>query len=57
LLNTGTADDVDEYCRKLIETVGKGGGLILDGAAGIPDEARPDNVKAMAQSVRKYAAG
>jgi uroporphyrinogen-III decarboxylase len=55
LLNTGTPDDVDEYCRKLIQIVGKGGGLILDGAAGIPDEARPDNVKAMAQSVRKYA--
>ncbi len=55
LLNAGTADDVDEYCKKLIHTVGKSGGFILDGAAGIPDEARLENVKAMAESVRKYA--
>jgi hypothetical protein len=39
----------------LIEKVGKGGGFILDGAASIPDEAKPENVLAMARSVRKYA--
>tara|TARA_B100002003_G_scaffold79190_2_gene74087 strand:- start:687 stop:1916 length:1230 start_codon:yes stop_codon:yes gene_type:complete len=55
LLNTGTPEDVDEYCRKLIKTVGKGGGFILDGAIGIPDEARVENVVAMANSVKKYA--
>ena len=55
LLNTGTAEEVDEYCKQLIRKVGKGGGLILDGAAGIPDEAKLENVKAMAESVRKYA--
>ena len=55
LLNAGTPDDVDDYCKKLIQKVGKGGGFILDGAAGIPDEAKIENVKAMAESVRKYA--
>lgn len=55
ILNTGTADDVDDYCRKLIQKVGKGGGFILDGAIGIPDEAKVENVVAMAESVRKYA--
>ncbi len=55
LLNTGTPDDVDAYCRELIRSAGKGGGLILDGAAGIPDEAKIENVKAMAQSVHRYA--
>ncbi len=55
LLTTGTADDVDEYCRDLIKHVGKGGGLILDGAVGVPDEARTENVVAMARSVHKYA--
>jgi len=39
----------------LITKVGKGGGFILDGAASIPDEARTENVLAMARSVRKYA--
>jgi uroporphyrinogen-III decarboxylase len=54
LLNLGTPEQVKEYCKKLIEKVGKGGGFILDGAAGIPDEARPENVKAMAEAVREY---
>ncbi len=56
LLVTGTPGEVDAYCRKLIEEVGKGGGFILDGAIGIPDESRPENVRAMYASVRKYNA-
>lgn len=55
LLTTGTAEEVDSYCRKLIEQVGKGGGLILDGAVGIPDETKVENAVAMAASVKKYA--
>jgi uroporphyrinogen-III decarboxylase len=56
LLVAGSPAEVDQYCRTLIEKVGKGGGFILDGAASIPDEAKPDNVLAMARSVRKYTA-
>lgn len=55
LLITGTPDEVDRHCRTLITRVGRGGGFILDGAASIPDEAKPENVMAMAQSVHKYA--
>ena len=55
MLITGTPDDVDEFCRNLIKKVGKGGGLILDGSVGIPDEAKIENVVAMAESVKKYA--
>ena len=55
ILNTGTPDDVDDYCRNLIKKVGKGGGFALDGGIGIPDEAKTENVLAMAQSVHKYA--
>ncbi|OFZ91107.1 MAG: hypothetical protein A2V78_07060 [Betaproteobacteria bacterium RBG_16_64_18] len=55
LLCTGTPEEVDQYCKTLITKVGKGGGFILDGAASIPDEARPENVMAMAKSVQKYA--
>ena len=55
LLTTGTPEDVDAYCARLIREVGKGGGFILDGAIGIPDEAKRDNVVAMARSVHKYA--
>ena len=55
LLNTGTPEEVDAYCRKLIEVVGKDGGFILDGAVGVPDEAKLENVLAMARSVSRYA--
>jgi uroporphyrinogen-III decarboxylase len=40
----------------LIEKVGRGGGLILDAACGIPDEAKPENVRAMFEAARKYGA-
>jgi uroporphyrinogen-III decarboxylase len=45
---------VETYCKKLIDEVGRGGGFILDGAIGMPDEAKPENVKAMADTTKKY---
>lgn len=56
LLATGTPHDVDAYCRTLIEKVGRDGGLILDGAIGIPDESSYENVRAMYEAPRKYQA-
>jgi len=56
VLSKGTPDEVDAHCRHLIEKVGKGGGFILTGAVGIPDEAPIENVRAMYHSVRKYSA-
>jgi len=53
-LIAGSPAEVDDYCKKLIQVVGKGGGFILDGAASIPDEAKPENVRAMMESVHKY---
>jgi uroporphyrinogen-III decarboxylase len=54
LLCAGTPEDVDAYCRKLIEVVGKDGGFILCPATGVPESARPENVAAMSTAVRKY---
>ena len=54
LLCTGSPQQVRDYCKELIDVVGKGGGFIMDGGIGIPDEARPENVKAMAQFTREY---
>ncbi|NLE09028.1 MAG: hypothetical protein GX631_07235 [Dehalococcoidales bacterium] len=53
LLQAGTPDDVDAYCKNLIQTVGKGGGYIM-GVGSALDYAKPENVKAMVESVRKY---
>ncbi len=54
LLQAGSPQDVDEYCKKLIQVVGKGGGFIL-GAGSAIDYAKPENVKAMVDSVKKYS--
>jgi uroporphyrinogen-III decarboxylase len=54
LLNLGSPEEVREYCKKLIRIVGKGGGFLLDGAIGIPDEAKSENLRAMAHAVKDY---
>lgn len=54
LLCTGSPEEVTAYCKNLIDVAGKGGGLIMDGAIGIPDEAKPENALAMARATREY---
>ncbi|HAA89315.1 MAG: hypothetical protein XD63_0866 [Thermoanaerobacterales bacterium 50_218] len=46
LLYAGTPEEVKDYCKKLINSVGKDGGFIL-GSGAVLDEAKPENVKAM----------
>ena len=53
LLQIGSPQEVEEYCAKLIKYCGKGGGFILRSGSSI-DEAKPANIKAMVDSVKKY---
>jgi len=53
LLATGTPEEVRGYCKKLIDTVGKGGGYIM-GPAGSTDDAKIENVKAMINFTKEY---
>jgi hypothetical protein len=53
LLSAGSPQDVEEYCRKLIKVVGKNGGYIM-GAGSSIDYAKPENIKAMVDTVKKY---
>ena len=53
MLIAGTPNDVREYCKKLFDVVGDGGGFILDAGVGVPDEANPDNVLAMYQFAKE----
>jgi hypothetical protein len=53
ILQTGSPQDVEELCKKLIKTVGKDGGFILGPGSAI-DYARPENIKAMVDSAKKY---
>ena len=53
LLDTGSPQEVEEYCKKLIKTCAKGGGFILGNGSAM-DRAKPANVKAMIDSAKKY---
>ena len=54
LLKLGEPDDVRDYSRKLIDEVGAGGGFILSSGCDVPIDAKPENVKAMIQSVHDH---
>lgn len=50
LLYTATPADVTDYCTDLIDEVGEAGFILAPGVG--LDEARPENIRAMVQSVR-----
>jgi uroporphyrinogen-III decarboxylase len=54
LLKLGTVEEVEGYCERLIREVGADGGFILSSGCDIPIDAKPENVRAMLQSVRKF---
>lgn len=53
VLVTGTPKTVRDYCKRLIDTVGRGGGYIMDASTGL-DDAKPENVKALFEFTREY---
>ena len=53
LLQVGTPQDVTDYCKRLIDVVGKGGGFVL-ATRGVLDEAKPENVHAMIDFTKEY---
>jgi uroporphyrinogen-III decarboxylase len=54
LLAEGSRDDVRDYCRRLIDEVGAGGGFILSSGCSIPLNARQENVLAMTEAVEEW---
>ena len=53
MLKLGTAQQVKDYVKNLIDTAGKGGGCIVCNGAFF-DEAKPENVKAMVEFAKVY---
>jgi len=53
LLGQGTVQDVKDYCKTLIDVVGKDGGLIVCPRV-VPDEAKPENLHAMIDFTKEY---
>jgi hypothetical protein len=52
MLATGSTTEVSDYCRMLIDVVGKDGGLIIDTDS--IDEGKPENIRAMGPVIREY---
>jgi len=53
LLQIGSVQDVKDYCKKLIDVVGKDGGYILRPRSST-DEVRPENLQAMIEFTKEY---
>jgi uroporphyrinogen-III decarboxylase len=53
LLQVGTVQQVKDYCKNLIDTVGAGGGFILSPRSST-DEVKPENLKAMIDFTQGY---
>jgi uroporphyrinogen-III decarboxylase len=53
LLQVGTVQEVKDYCKKLIDVVGKDGGFILSPRSST-DEVAPANLKAMIDFTQEY---
>jgi uroporphyrinogen-III decarboxylase len=54
LLTLGTEDNVREYCRRLIDDVGRGGGFLLTTGCECPIDAKFENVRTMIDTAKTY---
>jgi len=54
LLAFGKREEIMNYCQRLIQEVGKGGGFILSSGCSIPANAKSENVKALLESVEEW---
>jgi hypothetical protein len=54
LFKLGDPEEVGAYCERLIREVGADGGFILSSGCTVPLDAKPENVKAMIESVTKH---
>jgi uroporphyrinogen decarboxylase len=53
-LSSGTPEEIDGIVRECIRAAGPGGGYMVSSSNSIPSYARPENVRAMADAIRKY---
>lgn len=50
----GTPQEMKEYCEKLIDVIGDGGGYILSSGCAVPIDAKFENVKAMIDTAKNH---
>jgi hypothetical protein len=54
LLSLGTPEQVEAYCKKLIDKVGGDGGFILSSGCCLPPDIKPENFQAMIDTCKTY---
>jgi methylmalonyl-CoA mutase cobalamin-binding domain/chain len=54
LLSLGRPDEVTDYCERLIDEVGDGGGFMLTTGCECPIDVKPENLRAMVETGRSY---
>lgn len=54
LLVYGSVDEVEAYCKRLIQDCAKGGGFLLSTECEVPWDARRENVRARVESAKKF---
>ncbi len=54
LLTLGRPEEVADYCKRLIDLVGEGGGFMLTSGCECPIDARPENIRTMVETAKTY---
>jgi len=54
LLSLGEPEQVADYCKRLIDEVGDGGGFMLTTGCECPIDVKPENLRAMVETGRSY---
>ncbi len=54
LLSLGKPEEVEEYCKRLIDEVGDGGGFMLTTGCECPIDVKPENLRAMVDTGKSY---
>jgi methylmalonyl-CoA mutase cobalamin-binding domain/chain len=55
LLSLGKPEEVEAYCKRLIDEVGDGGGFMLTTGCECPIDVKPENLRAMVDTGKSYA--
>jgi uroporphyrinogen-III decarboxylase len=54
MLSFGTAEEVREYCKRVLEGVAGDGGYIMDASAIMQNDTNVENLRAMTEATREY---
>lgn len=54
LLTLGTPQEVEDYCKNLMDVIGEDGGFILGVACGTPVDSKFENLKTMIDTAKNY---